>query len=582
MKRRQRIGSRIILMMLTIFVVLLGITIFMMINNSKQSVEGTIGQQAITVAQNISTYIDTEQFKEFMEDPSETPLYWELREQLNELREHNGVLYAYTYAVPSEGEPVTFLVDGMPIDDTENAATIGDTSSSTTYEHLSEALKSGGYHTEIISNDYGEFISSFVPLKDAGGEVYAYLGVDIDASYVATISNKVANLVVPAVVIIFIITIVIAMCIIWFFIKRKLAPLQVLQSASNHLALGDLAAASSELDTINTKTDNEITVFAMSFKETLNSLKITFESILDRTQALGDVVVQIDQTSKEVSNSNNQIANSVSSIVKSSEQQKLANEEVTVAMSEMTIGVTRLADSTSEIAEASTEMTSLVSTGVDSTQRIVSQIEEVEQSVLRTADLVTDMGQKFTSIESMVSIITSIADQTNLLSLNAAIEAARAGEAGKGFAVVADEVRKLAEMSRQSAEQVQEQLQSFKGLTSVALSEMNTSTEQVKKGTAAVASIFTTLESIQQSVMDVNMKIHEDTAIIEQMSAGSQQILASTEDMKTLVDNTTQETYAVANASDIQVEMIHVMNTIVQQLDETSKNVIDQIGKFKI
>ncbi|MER1998347.1 MAG: methyl-accepting chemotaxis protein [Lysinibacillus sp.] len=580
--KQGRISTRIIGITLLMFIVLFTVTVVMMINSSRQSVEGTIGQQAISVAQNISTYIDSDQYKELIENPSETPLYWELREQLNELREHNGVLYTYTFGVPKEGEAGTFLVDGMPKDDTENAAAIGDVSSGTTYEHLMEAKENGGNHTDIIKSEYGQFVSGTVPLKDENGEIYGYLGVDIDASYVQQLSKTVSSSVLPTVILLFIVITIVAIGIIYVFTKRTLAPLQLLQLSSEHLAKGDLMSASKELDAIKTKSNNEITAFVTSFKQSLNSLKGTFEVILQRTQVLEQVVSQIDTTSTEVSQANDKIVQSVTSIVHSSEQQNDANAEITTAISEMTLGITRLADTTSDIADASTEMTTLVSSGVTSTERVVGQIQDVEQSVLRTSNLVSEMGQNFASVENMVTIITNIADQTNLLALNAAIEAARAGEAGKGFAVVADEVRKLAELSRQSAEDIQNHLQTFKGLTEVALTEMNSSTAKVKHGTEAVTSIVTTLEQIQYSVQEVNDKIQDDTAVIQQMSAGSEEILASTEDVKSLVSANAEETYVVAKAADLQVEMMQQLKTVVQQLDETSKNVINEIHKFKI
>ena len=364
--------------------------------------------------------------------------------------------------------------------------------------------------------------------------------------------------------------------------NKALAPLKSLREASGYLAVGDLAAATVEIDKINTKTNNEITAFAKSFRQTLHSLKDTFNLISQRTDVLEQVVENIDVTARNVSVSNEQIAKSVETIVRSSDLQKTTNSEVTMSLGEMTIGITRLADTMSEIAEASSEMTLLVDTSVNHSKNVIAQIHDVEQSVVRTSGFVTEMGQKSDSIQDMVTIIASIADQTNLLSLNAAIEAARAGEAGKGFAVVADEVKKLAEMSRQSAEDIQQQLQSFISLTNSALSEMNNSTEQVKTGTAAVLTIGESLTRIQQSVMELNRKIQDDSAVVEQMSAGSQEILASTEEMKKLVERCTDEIRTVASSSDMQVEIIHQLNDIVKQLDIAYKSVISEIGKFKV
>lgn len=127
-------------------------------------------------------------------------------------------------------------------------------------------------------------------------------------------------------------------------------------------------------------------------------------------------------------------------------------------------------------------------------QEVISQIQNVESSVLRTAKHVEEMGDRFGSIEEMVTIITSIADQTNLLALNTAIEAARAGEAGKGFAVVADEAHKLAELSKASADEIHTRPKSFKTITERAIHEMSGSAVDVQAGNRAVQRIGESLE----------------------------------------------------------------------------------------
>ncbi|HWK22581.1 MAG TPA: methyl-accepting chemotaxis protein [Ureibacillus sp.] len=582
MKKEKKLSTQILLLIVIIFIILLGMYVVTLNYNSKESVKATVGDRTIQIAENIVNFIDVEQYKELAANPAENDLYWELREQLNELREINGVLYAYTYAVPKEGdEEVTFLVDGMPTSETENAAALGDPSGSTTVEDLQKVLKEGSYHSDLLSSDYGEYISGTIPVKDTNGEVVAFLGVDIDASYVDAVSSQVSKDTVPKVSIFFLLIIIIGLFITQRYINNTLKPLNALKEASEKFAEGNLKGVNDTLSTLKLKKNNEITLFANTFSETLKNLSASLGNLHKKSENLVKAVTDIDLTASQVSNSNQIIASSIVEIASSSDQQETSNNEVNHAMNEMTIGIQRLADSTSDIAEASTDMTNLVDTSVVHAKHVITQIQDVEKSVLHTEEYVKEMSEKFNSIKEMVSVITSIAEQTNLLALNAAIEAARAGEAGKGFAVVADEVRKLAEMSRSSAKDIQDYLQSFVRISEKALVEMESSTEKVKVGNQSVTEIGGNLQQVLTVVMDVNAKIQDDSAVIEQMSASSQEILASTEEMHKLVIHTTSQTKEVAVSSDVQVEMVQKLEEVVHLLDATSKEMITEINKFK-
>ena len=582
MKKRERLASRIILNASAIFVLLIGLNAFLMIYTSKQSVQATVGERTITIAENMLNYIDAEKYEELIKNPKENELYWELREQLNELREINGVLYAYTYAVPQPGEGVAFLVDGMPVDDTENAATLGEISTSTKYEHIEKVLQDGYHYSDLLASDYGEYISGFIPIKNNEGEIIAFLGIDIDASYIKQITGDITKSILPGMISVFVLLIVCSLIVLYFYINKSLKPLNHLVTASTLLEHGDLKGATEVVSSIKTKSKNEITTFTNAFSNMLNGLSNTFKTIRNKTGNLEHVVDDINESADKVGGSSTTIAKSIAEISASSEQQKASNDEVMLAMNEMATGIQRLADTTSTIAASSSDMTSLVESSVISSQEVVEQIQSVESSVMRTSEHVREMGEKFNSIEEMVSVITNIADQTNLLALNAAIEAARAGEAGKGFAVVADEVRKLAEMSRRSADDIHHHLQSFLKITERALSEMNRSTEDVKEGSAAVALIGEKLNQILVSVENVNEQIQDDSAVIQQMSASTEEVLASTEQVSTLVTNTTTQTRDVLMSTEIQVEMVNRLNEIVQRLDETSDDVVREIEKFKL
>jgi methyl-accepting chemotaxis protein len=580
--KKKKLANRLIAIAIVIFIAMLGINTFLMFYNSKESVQASIGEQTITAAENMLNYMDIEKYEELVENPEENDAYWELREELNELRGKAGVLYAYTYFVPEEGEKVSFLVDGMPTDNRENAASLGKKSEATTYEHLKQARDEGGYYTDVLASDYGEFVSGFVPMKNKDGEVIGFLGVDIDASYMKEITGDIAKEVLPGMVGIFVLIILAALGLMFYYINSSLKPLDHLIKASEQLAEGDLKGAKATVSAIQLKSDNEVMAFTKAFSHTIDSLSGTFQVIHEKTDNLGQVVKDIDDASEQVGNSSMEIAESMNEIAASSEQQKGSNDEVMLAMNEMAVGIQRLADTTSIMAESSNDMTLLVESSAKNSEEVVNQIQNVESSVVRTSEHVQKMGEKFTTISDMVGVITNIADQTNLLALNAAIEAARAGEAGKGFAVVADEVRKLAELSRGSADEIHQQLQIFMQIADRALKEMDMSTAEVKAGSVAVASIGEKLTGVLRAVEQVNEQIQDDSAVIEQMSASAQQILASTEQMNHLVTNTMQRTQNVASSTTVQVEMVERLNTVVKHLEDTSREVVKEIEKFTL
>ncbi|WP_144788842.1 methyl-accepting chemotaxis protein [Lysinibacillus fusiformis] len=582
MRATGKLSNRIVLMSFVMLVALLAFFIVTTIYTAKSTVNKTMGAQAVTVAENIAKQLNPEDYEQLSKDPRESNLYWQLREELNELREVNGVLYAYTFAVPQEDQKVRFLVDGMPVDDQENAGAIGEESSSTLYKDIEKVMDTGSYYSDILHSGFGDYLSGTVPLKDASGNIVAFIGVDIEANEVSGVTNAVLTAILPALIIVMLVLTGIVMLIMYRYINQALKPLANLGDAVSSFAQGDIAKATMEVEKIQLKGKNEISVFSRAFQESLQKLKETFQTIQQQTFALQSVVKKIDETTQHVETSNAQIADRIVEIAAGSEQQQQNNQEVVLTMNEMSIGIQRLADTTSEIAESSSTMTGLVETSVNHSQEVVSQIQNVESSVLRTAKHVEEMGDRFGSIEEMVTIITSIADQTNLLALNAAIEAARAGEAGKGFAVVADEVRKLAELSKTSADEIHTHLKSFKTITERALHEMSDSAVDVQAGNRAVQRIGESLEQILESVVEVNNKIQDDSAVIEEMSAGSEEILATTEQMNEIAQHSVQGTKEVATASDLQVTMVTELNEVVAMLDQTSKEITETINTFKL
>lgn len=582
--KKTRLGKHILRFAMVAFVfitILFGAIIYW---NTNSSVVKTMGAQASQIASNFASQIDGEQYKKLATTLEEDDLYWELREQLNDLKEKNGVLYAYTFAIPEPGKSPSYLTYGAPRDaPPETVGTIGLESTGTSPEEIQEVIKKGNLFTSVKDDgEFGQYVTGYVAIKDTSGKAVAVVGVDISADVVKTIQKDVIASVLPIVLSLIIIICLVVLYIIYRSTNKILNPLVELKEATMNFADGDLKGAEEQVSQIQYKANNEISDFVQAFSTSLLKLKKTLKLVKDSSTEVHGFTSLIQETMIKVHVSNNDMAQNISSLAINGEKQHISNNEVLMAMGEMAVGIQRLADSTNSMTHSSTEVTKLVENSVLDSEKVIRKIETVESSVIKTSEHVKDMGEKYRSIEEMVKVITSIAEQTNLLALNAAIEAARAGEAGKGFAVVADEVRKLAEMSRSSAEDIRDQLHQFEAITSRVVDEMNQSSVLAKEGNRAVHIIGERLEMILQAVMKVNDEIQEESAVIEQMSASSEEVLASTEQMNDFVRHSAADTTNVAHSSDHQVELVEELNLEVNKLQTLMQEMVQDISTFRI
>jgi methyl-accepting chemotaxis protein len=180
---------------------------------------------------------------------------------------------------------------------------------------------------------------------------------------------------------------------------------------------------------------------------------------------------------------------------------------------------------------------------VDATVGIMSRIAE---NVQRSAKTVESLGERSDQIGNIIGTIEDIADQTNLLALNAAIEAARAGEQGRGFAVVADEVRALAERTTRATREIGVMIKAIQGETKGAVAAMEQGVRQVETGTVEAAKSGEALREILEHVNDVAMQVSQIATAAEEQTATTSEISGSMQQITTLLQTTAQEAHESA------------------------------------
>nr|WP_247257870.1 methyl-accepting chemotaxis protein [Pseudomonas moorei] len=181
-------------------------------------------------------------------------------------------------------------------------------------------------------------------------------------------------------------------------------------------------------------------------------------------------------------------------------------EQAATAVNEMTSAVEEVARNAVSTSEASQSATASAGDGRDLVQETVSAIERMSADVQSTATLIGDLANESRDIGKVLDVIRGLADQTNLLALNAAIEAARAGEAGRGFAVVADEVRALAHRTQQSTSEIERMIGSIQSGTEHAVDSMRNSTERAESTLNIARGAGMSLDTINSAIVEINQR----------------------------------------------------------------------------
>ncbi|WP_409300724.1 methyl-accepting chemotaxis protein [Peribacillus sp. SCS-155] len=437
---------------------------------------------------------------------------------------------------------------------------------------VAEVVLKGG------KNYYGEakvagnmYQTAYMPIKDDNGMPIGIFYVGAPQKVIDTTLYKffkVFALVLAVVT-------MLSLFIVLLFTRKLAKRLGTISAALDRAGNGDLT-----MELVDRGGD-ELTSLAKSYNKMKENLGAMIEGVMEASEQVAASSQQLTAGAEQTSKATEQITLSIQHVADGSKSQTKNVEESGRALEEITLGINNVAENSSKIAELAAQNSERAKQGGAFVENTVKQINAIHSSVHESSDVIKLLESRSKQIDDITEVITGIANQTNLLALNAAIEAARAGEHGKGFAVVADEVRKLAEQSQSSSAEISNLIKEIQNDMARSNQSMERVKSDVQSGLEIVRNTEDSFKDILFTMNGMAEQIDEMAAAAQQMSAGAQQVTATVAGITSISKEASIHSQSVAASTEEQLASMEEVTAAASSLSEMAMSLQEHVSKFQ-
>lgn len=411
--------------------------------------------------------------------------------------------------------------------------------------------------------------TAYMPLKDQNGNIIGMLYTGANQSILASLTQSLFI----QFAIVLVIVIMVSVILVLVFTRKINKRLNALKSAFESAGNGDMTIEVSD------KTGDELSELSVYYNKMRMKLNDTIQTVQQSALQLASASQQLSAGAEETNQASEKITEAVQQIANGAQDQITRIENSESSLKQASADIRDISANTAAIADKGQLAQSKADIGQKEIANVQAQMDAIHQSIQKSGEIIHQLDGRSKQIEQILSVITQIADQTNLLALNAAIEAARAGEQGKGFAVVADEVRKLAEESQQSAGQISKLIIEIqKDMNRSARSVEHVKTEAAE-GVTMIQRTRDAFKEIAAATGEISAEISDLSASVTNISASAHQIndsfAANTADIKESTKNTRQAA-ALTEEQFAAMEEITAASETLSQLAEELTGIISQ------